>query len=174
MRFFYHHSELGPAFIKRLFGEMDVTLFRDRRQGTDWLAVGKFPLCFFCNSADVARAHRQGLPVAKFEPMKEGAALTSRQGIVGLVNRAPHPNAAKVFVNWFLSREGQITLLQAVASAGGNPPDSLRIDVPKDDVLPEDRRIEGVKYIELDVPGKMEMEPILKIFREASVGAGKG
>ena len=23
------------------------------------------------------------------------------------MNKAPHPNAAKVFINWFLSREGQ-------------------------------------------------------------------
>lgn len=38
---FYHHPDLGPAFIKRLFGEMGVTLFRDRRLGTDWL--GDYP-----------------------------------------------------------------------------------------------------------------------------------
>ena len=25
-RFFYYHAELGPAFIKKLFGETDVTL----------------------------------------------------------------------------------------------------------------------------------------------------
>src|SRR5262245_43738474 len=38
-RFFYYHPELGPSFIRRLFGEMDVTLFRDFRQGPDWLAT---------------------------------------------------------------------------------------------------------------------------------------
>lgn len=26
---------------------------------------------------------------------------------IALMNRAPHPNAAKVFMNWALSREGQ-------------------------------------------------------------------
>jgi hypothetical protein len=46
-RFFYYHPELGPPFIKRLFGETDVTLFRDFRQGPDWLATGKFAICFF-------------------------------------------------------------------------------------------------------------------------------
>ena len=48
-RFFYYHPELGPSFIKRLFGDMDVTLFRDFRQGPDWLATGKFGICFFCD-----------------------------------------------------------------------------------------------------------------------------
>jgi ABC-type thiamine transport system substrate-binding protein len=89
MRFFYHHPDLGPRFIRRLFGEMDVTVYRDRRQGPDWLAVEKFAICFFCDTTEVARARRQGLPVAKFGPMKEGGMVTSRHGVIGLVNRAP-------------------------------------------------------------------------------------
>ena len=28
-RFFYYNSELGPSFIRKLFGELDATLFRD-------------------------------------------------------------------------------------------------------------------------------------------------
>jgi hypothetical protein len=43
---------------------------------------------------------------------------------------APYPNAAKVFLNWLLSREGQIAL-QKLVENGRN---SLRIDIPKDDV----------------------------------------
>ena len=64
-RFFYYHPELGPLFIKRLFGEMDATLFRDFRQGPDWLATGKFAICFFC---DVDVLKRQGLPVDTLAP----------------------------------------------------------------------------------------------------------
>jgi len=48
-RFFYYHPDLGPSFIRKLFGEMDVTLFRDFRQGPDWLATGKYAICFFCD-----------------------------------------------------------------------------------------------------------------------------
>ncbi|MGH7770291.1 MAG: hypothetical protein ACREQP_22795, partial [Candidatus Binatia bacterium] len=40
--FFYYHSKLGPEFMKRLYGEMDVTIARDYRQPVDWLATGKF------------------------------------------------------------------------------------------------------------------------------------
>jgi hypothetical protein len=73
-RFFYYHGDLGPAFIKKLFGEMDATLFRDFRQGPDWLATGKYAICFFCD-ADTLK--QQGLPVDTFGPrvFKEGGGL---------------------------------------------------------------------------------------------------
>ena len=45
----------------------------------------------------------------EFEPnhFKEGVNLSSAFGSLALMNRAPHPNAAKVFINWLLSRDGQ-------------------------------------------------------------------
>lgn len=166
MRFFYHHPEIGPEFIRRLFGEMDIVLFRDFRQGVDWLASGKFALCFFCS--DIDKAKLQGLPVDQFGLMKEGTGLHTQYGTLALLNKAPHPNAAKVFINWFLSRQGQLTLQRALAKAEGRAPDSLRVDIPKDDVRPEDRRVDGVKYLDLDSrPDWIDMKPILKIFEEA-------
>ena len=86
---------------------MEVTLFRDFRQGPDWLATGKYAICFFC---DVDILKQQGLPVDTFGPrvFKEGGGLVQQFGTVALLNRAPHPNAAKVFINWLLSRKGQI------------------------------------------------------------------
>jgi ABC-type Fe3+ transport system substrate-binding protein len=142
-RFFYYHPNIGPSFIRKLFSEMDVTLFRDYRQGPDWLAVGKFAICFFC---DVDLSKQQGLPVDTFGPrvFKEGGALVQQFGTLALVNRAPHPNAARVFINWLLSRRGQIALQKSLAKTE-NPPDSLRTDIPKDAVPPHVRRVEGVQ-----------------------------
>ena len=73
-RMFYYMPDVGPGFLKKLYGEMDVTLFRDYRQGTDWLAVGKAAICFFC---DVDISKSQGLPVDTFGPgvFKEGGGL---------------------------------------------------------------------------------------------------
>jgi hypothetical protein len=83
-RLFYHLPDVGPSFIRKLYGEMDVTLFRDYRQGTDWLAVGKAAICFFCE-ADISK--QQGLPVDTFGPgvFKEGAGLVQQFGTLGLV-----------------------------------------------------------------------------------------
>ena len=106
--------------FRRFYGEMDVTLTADVRQAVDWLAVGKFALSLPTQSSYTAKAKAQGLPVDEFDPqhMKEGASLAVALGQLALMNRAPHPNAAKVFVNWLLSREGQSAFQRAVQLAG--------------------------------------------------------
>lgn len=170
-RFFYYHPDLGPPFIRKLFGEMDATLFRDFRQGPDWLATGKFSICFFC---DVDVLKQQGLPVDTFGPrvFKEGGGLVQQFGTLSFVDRAPHPNAAKVFINWLLSRRGQIALQRSQANAE-SPADSLRIDIPKDDVPFQSRRLDGVRYLDTGRPEWIEMKPILDVVNEALRAAGK-
>jgi iron(III) transport system substrate-binding protein len=172
MRFFYLHPALGPTFIKKLFGEMDVTLYRDFRQSIDWLASGKASLCFFCS--DIDKAKLQGLPVEELANTKEGASLVTQYGTLALVNRAPHANAAKVFINWFLSRDGQIALQKTLARSGAETADSLRIDIPKDDVDPQNRRAAGVNYLDLDSQVEWtEMKPVLAVLEEALANAEK-
>ncbi len=58
-----------------------------------------------------------------------------------MMKRAPHPNAAKVYINWFLSRKGQMAW-QKVSEQN-----SLRIDIPKDKIRPANTPIPGRKYI---------------------------
>jgi len=173
MRVFYYNPKLGPKFIRRLFSEMDITLFRDRRQSVDWLANGKFYLCFFCANSAIGRARSQGLPIDKLGAMKEGVGLTSSSGNIALLNKAPHPNAAKVYINWFLSRDGQLTLQNAYSKAMVDGSNSLRIDIPKDMVPPDQRLRDDVTYIEADLPERMSMKPIHKVFNEALATAEK-
>ena len=170
-RFFYYHPDLGPAFIRQLFGEMDATLFRDFRQGPDWLATGKFAICFFC---DVDVLKQQGLPVETFGPhvFKEGGGLVQQFGTLTLIDRAPHPNAAKVFINWLLSARGQTALQKSQANAE-SPADSLRIDIPKDEVPFASRRLDGIKYLDTGRSEWIEMKPILDVVNEALKAAGK-
>ncbi len=170
IRLFYYSPELGPEFLRRLLTETDMKFFRDRRQGLDWLAAGKFAICFWCEGAE--RGKQQGLPVDSLGLMKEGAALSAGQGFITLIKRAPHPNAAKLFVNWFLSRDGQINFQKALAQSEDGAPDSLRIDIPKDDVHPKYRRIDGVKYLDTDSQWDA-MKPVMKLVEEALGGAGK-
>jgi len=168
-RMFYYIPELGSEFIMRLFSEMDITLFRDQRQGIDWLATGKYPICIFCSNSRIGTAKLQGLPVESFGLMKEGAGLIVSGGSISLVNRAPHPNAAKVFINWFLSREGQ-TALQTV---GGGAANSRRIDIPKDMVQPRRLPQTGVKYVDTETWDRISMDPVLKVFNAALAEADK-
>ncbi len=113
MTYVYHHPQLGPKFIERIYRDLEPTMFRDLRQGVDWLSQGKYPLCFLCRRID--RAAIQGLPVAELNPyqVEEKPGLGSGSGAVVLMNQHPNPSAAKVFINWLLSQEGQTAFLQA-------------------------------------------------------------
>ena len=93
--------------------------------------------------------------------------------MVSLANRPPHPNTAKLFINWLLSREGQIAYQRHSAKAEGSAPDSFRIDIPKDEVPPEELRREGVRYIDIDDPERRDMAAIFKVLEEALSEAAK-
>jgi ABC-type Fe3+ transport system substrate-binding protein len=165
LRFLYNHPDLGPEFVKRFFGEMDVTYSRDERQMIDWLAAGKFHIAFFVT--DIEDAAKQGLPVKFFEPgqFKEGAFVGPSQGGVNLFKNAPHPNAAKVAINWLLSREGQDTY-QRVYAQLHDVRQSMREDIAMDVIPPTYRRQKGVKYIYSGRPEWLDMGPVAKLIKE--------
>ena len=174
-RFFYHNPELGPQFLRRLFGEMAPTLYARYPQGEDWLATGKYSLCL-CRHQSISEAKSQGLPVDLMEPaqFKEGVGVETRAKTMVLMNQAPHPNAAKVFLNWFLSREGQSDFQKTSAKyidAGAEG--SLRIDISKDEIPPRNRLNPGVKYVPQWNPEFFEMKPIAKVISEAQAEAAK-
>jgi iron(III) transport system substrate-binding protein len=159
-RFLYHHPDLGPQYLRRLLSEMDITYSRDYRQATDWLAQKRFALYLFSQSDDTLNAKSQGLPVHILDTgnWKEAPGLDAIGGAYLMMDKPAHPNAAKILVNWLLSRDGQIALQRDVENAGAI--DSLRIDIPKSDVNPLMRRKEGVKYLEMWNPTWMNMKPV--------------
>ena len=125
LRFFFYQRDLGREFIRRLLTETEVTISSDSRQMGDWLAGGKFAFTIFSpvSRMDLDKMQTQGLPVDWFDPdhLKEGAYIAGGSGGVALINRAPHPNAAKVALNWLLSREGQIAY-QRIFTLGDEGP----------------------------------------------------
>jgi iron(III) transport system substrate-binding protein len=169
LRFLYNHPDLGPEFVKRFFGEMDLAYSRDERQMIDWLGAGKFHVAFFVT--DVEDAAKQGLAVKFFDPsgFKEGAFVGPSQGGVNLFKNAPHPNAAKVAINWLLSREGQDTY-QKVYAQLHDVRQSMREDISMDVIPPNYRRIKGVKYIYSGRPEWLDMGAVTKVIKEARAG----
>jgi len=148
--FLYHNPQLGQEYLKKLFSVAGLTLVRDDRQQTDWLAAGKFPITLTSKATEVEEAKSQGLPVDVLDAhtfRQDGVGLEAGGTMLALANRAPHPNAAKVLINWFLSREGQT----AVQKTGANEPgqNSLREDIPKEYLPASLQRQRGVKYIRL-------------------------
>ena len=171
MQFYYYSPEIGPEYLKKFFGGMDITYAENFRQMTDWLAEGKFAICMGCK--DSMRAKNQGLPVEDFDTnrWKEGSSFSAGGGSTAYMNQAPHPNAAKVFINWFLSRKGQMAL-QKLGDVD-DPANSRRIDIPKDDIPPDNRLQAGVKYFDVVKPEYGDMKPIFDLAKEIMAGVEK-
>ena len=136
-------GQLGEEFVRALL-KQDLTLTRDDRQLADWLARGKFPIAIGVNDTDIAELQKLGVG-AKVEPLggklAEAWRLSTGWGAARLVNKAPHINAATVYVNWLLSKEGQA----AWASTVSRP--SRRVDVPRvAGMSPE----AGIDYFDID------------------------
>jgi iron(III) transport system substrate-binding protein len=172
-RFLFYNPELGPQFLRRLLSETDLRLSRDYRQATDWLAQKQYALFLFSQADDTLTAGQQGLPVQVLDTTgwKEGAGLDPIAGAYALMDKPAHPNAAKVLLNWLLSREGQLAIQRDPEQAGRT--DSLRIDIPKTDVHPMMRRREGVKYHVMWNPDWMDMKPVEKVINQGLEEAQK-
>jgi iron(III) transport system substrate-binding protein len=166
-RFLFYNPELGPQYLRRLLGEMDLKLSRDYRQATDWLAQKQYAMFLFSQSDDTLTASQQGLPVQILDTTgwKEGAGLDPISGAYALMDKPAHPNAAKVLLNWLLSRDGQLAIQRDPEMAGRT--DSLRIDIPKTEVHPMMRRREGVKYHVMWNPEWMDMKAVEKVVNQA-------
>ncbi len=103
---------------------------------------------------DIDRLGKQGLPVANFgrileRPVKERPTLqgTGSSNSIMVVNRRPHPNATRLFLNWFLSKEGQ-TIVHTKSTR--TPDQTFRIDVTEQGkVHPAEMRRPGVEYLTL-------------------------
>jgi iron(III) transport system substrate-binding protein len=138
--FFYYTPALGNKFITRLLIETDILLTRDLQQGTDWLAQGKI-LFYIGSGQPIMKAKKQGLPVDLLpHPLTEGEVMGGGACCMAVITKAPHPNAARLFVNWVLSREGQAAW-QKYAEVN-----SLRMDISKADLGAGDVPQQGVNY----------------------------
>ena len=138
--YLYMNKFLGPEFMTKLYGDMQLTLSRDHRQLVDWLAAGKAAICVPCDDAELGAAKEQRLPVETVtHTLKEGDYIAGGQGVISLIAPAPHPQAAQIFLNWFLSREGQTLYQEQSVKSGQRNANSRRTDIPKDVIASEYR-----------------------------------
>lgn len=128
--FFY--AVLGKIFYTRLIEEMQPVIAADARTAVEWTARGKYAICLIgCNrAAELAEA--DGLPVKAEFPkiLKEGIPVDMGGNGLTAMSNPPHPAAAKYFINWFLSREGQIFYQKITENF------SLRNDITREGVDP--------------------------------------
>ena len=168
VRAIYYSPKLGGEFFRRFFGEMDVTLSRDQRMMIDWVAQGKYLLSIFSTSNDVIDAKKKGLPVDLIDAPDDESYMSGGFGHVAVVSKAPHPAGSKVFLNWLLSKDGQLKWQEKTDN------NSLRLDIPKT-MLSDPKSIpkENGKYINASLPQYQDIDAALKLVNEALAKAGK-
>ena len=122
----YSRKDLGAEYLKRLYGEMDVTISRNLPQIADWVAGGKYAIAI--GGVDCDDLAVKGLPVVPihFEGI---AAVGAGTDPAAWLASSPNVNAAKVFLNWILSRDGQSQFQKLTRE------NSLRVDIAKEGIV---------------------------------------
>jgi iron(III) transport system substrate-binding protein len=97
----------GPDYVKRLYKDQKPILSRDGRQAATFLAQSNYAILLGPETTAIDQFIHLGYPVEYVFPTDAPDVLTAGYGMVSLVNKAPHPNAAKLFVNWLAGRDAQ-------------------------------------------------------------------
>ncbi len=156
--FFLSHPELGAKFIRALGGQ-ELTLLKDYAQEVNMVGMGRYPVGIGLSDSLAEERAKQGVPIeiVDIRQLKEGSDTSPASGGLSIFNRPPHPNAAKVYINWLLSKEGQTIYARATGYI------SNRLDVPTDHALPwrvpQPRSIKT--YTQEAIDKKDELFPIL-------------
>ena len=134
--------KLGADYVSRLFRDQDVTTTRNYEQVAEWIARGKYPIGLAVVARHIEKFKQEGFPLKTLSlPDAPGTKSGGFSSIV-LIKGAPHPNAATVFINWVLTKEGQEALLRPQLYP------SRRTDTPTDYVPDYTLPKPGVEYLD--------------------------
>ncbi len=149
----------GLDYLRQL-GTQELVITRDERLQAEWLARGKYPLAIGIKPELMTEFKSMGVPITQIKAA-EGAFLTGSGGGMALVSKGPHPNAAQLFLNWLLSREGQTVAAQVYGLQ------SARVDVPTDFLDPESVRQPGFNYhSDISEQAEVKKRDNMKVARE--------
>lgn len=133
---YYWSEDKLKEFLQGLLRQ-EVVITRDHRFIVNGVAQGKFALGLFTRSEEENEFRKLGAPIALIN-LKEPATVGVSTGVISVPKKFANENAAIVFLNWLLGKEGQEVWTKSV----GSP--SARVDVST----------EGVNPFEIIAPGE--------------------
>jgi iron(III) transport system substrate-binding protein len=152
----------GTDYVRQLLAQQ-VTFTRQPRQIAEWVARGQYPIGVGVGTGPLTDLKKEGVgaEVELFsgEHANNAFSMTPGWGGVALINRAPHPNAAKVYVNWLLSKQGQEAYVKPLETRN-----SRRVDV-----APMDKELslkQGTQYVVSQTEEGMPLRLALKAIAE--------
>lgn len=133
---------MGDDYMRQLAGQKPA-ITRDQRLQIDWISKGRYPIGIGADPDLALEYRRAGAPIGEIL-LKEALYLTAGSGYMVQIDKAPHPAASRVFLNWLLSKKGQM-LWDRVKQT-----QSLRVDTPVDHLKQEGLplREPGVDYLD--------------------------
>jgi iron(III) transport system substrate-binding protein len=155
-------TNFGEDFLAKLTGSQKIAYTNNGRQIAEWVVRGKYPIGLSAGSQNLELYWKQGLGknvkpfMGDITKMNGGPGF----GCVALMDRAPHPNAAKLYLNWLLSQEGQTDYIKS----GRN---SRRLDVkPGDpDLVPNP----GVEYTDTQTEDSIPLRKKVSAIAKANI-----
>lgn len=98
--------EKGEQYVTDLVKTVKPVMASDHRQIVQWFATGKYPIVIGIDTTQISEFTEKGI-IKKVQKLRlDKTSLYNPFGIAVLKN-PPNPNASKLFVNWFLSKDGQ-------------------------------------------------------------------
>ena len=151
--FIYYEPRLGPDYFRRLFAHGRIVFSPDEQQNVEWVGSGRMLVNLAPNAVQVAAVQKLGVKIRALSDLKANgksvAFVFSSDGILSVPKLGdnkpiPHPNAAKVYINWFYSKAGQ----QVMANIDKVP--SYRKDVDLSGVPRTMIRKPEVEYVSMN------------------------
>lgn len=103
----------GEEFLAKLAAQ-EMMVGRNLRQLGEAVARGKSAISIGVSYYTYLPFIRASLPVKPISNIKEGYYAGTGSGNLAILKDAAHPNAAKVFANWMLSKDGQTAFTKAL------------------------------------------------------------
>jgi ABC-type Fe3+ transport system substrate-binding protein len=149
----------GEDYLRKLT-QQKLVLMREERTLAEYLAKGNVALTIGLDIDNFGPFVKSGLPVKPLPPLKDGVYPVTGSGILAVIKNPPHPNATKVFMNWFLGREGQESYQRAI----GEPTRRLDVETPKEShaVRPAREFMSVEQYHQLESHTEAKQETVRK------------
>jgi len=106
----------GEEYLRKLVAQK-IMVAADTRLLAENVARGNVALAVGVGYGELLPFMNAGLPVKPLATPIEGLYATGGYGNLTIIKNAPHPNAARLFVNWLLVREGQEIFTKTMGSA---------------------------------------------------------
>lgn len=160
------NMEEAREFLRQLIKQQEVVIQRDNRLHVESVARGKFAIGLGGQQANIAGFLDAGAPLDVVF-VKEGTKVSSGTGCILVRTKLAHPNAARVFLNWLLTKEG---LTEFARTSGGL---SMRSDVLVDGINPIYLFQPGEKLFIHTEETSLSMVKMMEISKKVIEEAGK-